>query len=342
MKAIFLGATLLFTTTLQSQIKPNFFPEDILTEGFEGKCYCKPGVENKSRSRGLSISYGQANSAGYVADGETPAFSDPLSVLNQLDQFELKLKIPLLLKERTKLLLSYKYYIESYNFKAIGVNFPATFQALDQQSLKSNDYGIILSHALNEKNYLIVRYKYGTNGNYEGWTNFNSRFAIHSVLGMYGIKKTDDFEWGVGFFFTKSFRQTSGLPFLLYNRNFNDKWGIEAMFPANVFLRHNMGSKSIATIGLEYNSKSFRIVETDALTDIDYAFNHAELLPSINLERHLTSWFWANFRLGYQVNFSSEFLDKSGLTIDFQADPGSGFFFNVGIFISPELDKHKH
>jgi len=156
MKAILIGDTLLFTTTLQSKIKPNFVPEDILKEGLEGKCYCKPGVENKARSRGLSISYGQANSAGYVADGETPAFSDPLSVLNQLDQFELKLKIPLLLKERTKLLLSYKYYIESYNFKAIVVNFPATFQALDQQSLKSNDYAVILSHALNEKNYLIV------------------------------------------------------------------------------------------------------------------------------------------------------------------------------------------
>lgn len=339
MSRMILGIALLWATVCQGQVKPTFFPEDILTEGFEGKCFCKPGVENKSRSRGLSITYGQTNSAGYVADGDTPTFSNPLSTLSQLNQFELKLKIPVLLKERTKVLLSYKYYLESYNFESIGVDFPTAFEALDQQSLKSNDYGIILSHSLNEENYLIFRYKYGSNGNYTGWTNFNSQFAIHSVLGMYGIKKTDDFEWGIGFFFTKSFRQTSGLPFVLYNRNFNDKWGIEAMFPANVFLRHNISKKTLATIGFEYNSKSFRLAETDALTGIDYAFNHAEIIPSINLERHLTSWIWANVRLGYQVNFSSEFLAKSDAGIDFQADPGSGWFFNVGVFISPDLDK---
>lgn len=338
MKGIILGFALLMVSLLHGQIKPNFFPEDILTEDYEGKCYCKPGIENKSRSRGLSITYGQTNSASYIADGNTPAFTDPLSVLNQLNQLEFKLKIPVLLKERTKILLSYKYYVEAYNFGTIGVDFPATFQALDEQSLKSNDYGIILSHALNEKNYLLFRYKYGTNGNYDGWTNFNSQFAIHSVLGMYGVKKTEDLEWGIGFFFTKSFRQTSGLPFLLYNRNLNDKWGIEAMFPANVFLRHNMGKKSIMTAGVEYNSKSFRVQDTDAFMGIDYAFNHAEIMPSINLERHLTSWFWANIQLGYQVNFSSEFLDKTTLGIDFQADPGSGWFFNVGIFLSPDLD----
>ena len=46
MKGIILGFALLMTSILQGQIKPNFFPEDILTEGFEDKCFCKPDDEN--------------------------------------------------------------------------------------------------------------------------------------------------------------------------------------------------------------------------------------------------------------------------------------------------------
>ncbi len=343
MRLLFLGVLLSVVVNAESQTKPVFFPEDILIEDFEGKCYCKPGVANKSRSKGLSITYGLGNSGNYEAEGNTPTFSEPLSSLNRLSFLEFKLKLPLILKERTKLLLGYKYYTEYYDFDTNGIDFSETFRTLDNQTLKSNNYSLILSHSISEKNYLLLSYKYATNGNYTGWTNFDSKYAIHSLFGMYGIKKTDDFEWGVGLFFTSSFRQTGGFPFILYNRNFSEKWGIESMFPANLFLRRNFGQKTIGNVGIEYQSKSFRLdVQDPILNELDYAFNHAEFLLSTNWERHLTSWVWANFRVGYQLNFSSEFQGKSPQTIDFEADPKGGLFFNIGIFISPDFDKHDH
>jgi len=53
-----------------SQIKPSFFPEDIihLSEEEDLKCYCKPGVANKIRSRGLSLAYGFNTGGGYESE----------------------------------------------------------------------------------------------------------------------------------------------------------------------------------------------------------------------------------------------------------------------------------
>jgi len=192
---------------------------------------------------------------------------------------------------------------------------------------------------MSQKNYMAFRYKLSANGNYDNWIDINSRNSIHNFLGMYGTKKSDSFEWGVGFLFSKNFRRTSGLPFLLYNRTFNDKWGIESMFPANFFLRHNINPLTIAAVGIEYNSESFRLdVEDLTGTPLDFAYNHAELQLSLEVERHIGSWIWANAKFGYQHNFSSEFETKTTFTPDFQVDLQSGPFFHLGIFLSPDLD----
>ena len=341
MKIYFLGIFLFLGNMLNSQIKPDFFPEDILIEDFNAECYCTPGVLNKTRAKGLWLSYSSVRSGDYEGASST-FFTNPSSSLNNLNNFSLKLKIPLLLKERTKILLGYSYFYESYHFDNVGLDFSETFQNLDNDRLKGNGYSVIVSHSLNEKNYLGFRYKYGVNGNYEGWTNFDSRYAIHSFMGLYGIKKTENFEWGVGVLFSTSFRRTTGIPFLLYNRTFNDKWGIESMFPANVFLRHNIGPLAIAAVGLEYNSRSYRLdVDNTSNVPLDYAFNHSELLFSANLEKHLTSWIWANVKLGYQQNFSSDFEPRSDETLFFQAEPQNGVYLQIGIFVSPEINKDK-
>ena len=112
MKLYLAGIFLLLCNSLNGQIKPDFFPEDILTEDVTAKCYCKPGVLNKTRSKGLWLSYSSVTSGNY--EGEPSAsFTQPLSSLNNLNNFSLKLKIPILLKERTKILLGYSYFHES-------------------------------------------------------------------------------------------------------------------------------------------------------------------------------------------------------------------------------------
>lgn len=101
-------------------------------------------------------------------------------------------------------------------------------------------------------------------------------------------------------------------------------------------MRYNINTTTLASFGIEYGSKSFRINNVNTtIPSFDYAFNHSELLVSIALEKQLISWIWGTLKFGYQKNFSNDFEGKSSNSPTFQAEPKNGLFFRIGVFVSP-------
>ncbi len=126
------------------------------------------------------------------------------------------------------------------------------------------------------------------------------------------------------------------LPFFVYNRTFNSRWGVEAALPGFVFSRLNINQNNILLAGIEYDSKSYRMNVEDASNGpLDYAMNHSEFLTSVELEHLFASWIWASVKAGYQMNFSSDFESKSLFTTDFKVEPTNAMFFRVSLFLSP-------
>jgi hypothetical protein len=335
MKSIFsIACLLLVQTVLTSQTKPEFFPEDISRDGLQVRCYCKPGVRNKSRSKGLEIAYTRLGSGTFEAEDNSVA--SPYSQYSNWERLKIGLKVPLVNKENLKILLSYKYFSESFSLSQYGIDFSETFQELNARRLKKNSIGAIITKPLNESKYLAFRFGYAADGNYSGLLNFKKDYAVYKALGLYGVKKNEDLEWGVGLSFSKSFRRTTILPFLLYNRNFNKHWGIESVFPAFVYGRYNFSPISILLFGFEYNSDSYRMkVDLPNNGLLDYGLNHSEVTGMVRLEQQITPWVWANVRVGYQMNFSTDFESKSLETIPFNVEPTGGLVFQIGLFISP-------
>ncbi|MFT5763713.1 MAG: hypothetical protein ACI8VT_002237 [Saprospiraceae bacterium] len=322
-----------------AQTKPDFFPEDLNLESSEGqiRCYCKPGVRYNSPSRGLELSYGLISAGTYEPENGSDLIR-PYSAFDRWQQFEANLKVPLILKEDFKMLLGYKYYSEAFSFSHIGVDFNQVFQNLDNQTLKKNAFSLIINKALNEKNYLLFRARYLSNGNYKGWLKLGGDYAIYNFVGLYAFKPNEDLEWGIGVNVSRSFRRTAALPFLVYNKTFNRKWGIESVFPAFVFGRYNFNTNNILLFGFEYNSDSYRMkFEDEFQQSFDYAFNHSELISAVRLEHRFADWVWANLKVGYQTNFSSDFESKS-TEPSFFVEPTDGLYFHFGIFISPPDD----
>ncbi|MFT5169210.1 MAG: hypothetical protein ACI8P3_004458, partial [Saprospiraceae bacterium] len=90
--------------------------------------------------------------------------------------------------------------------------------------------------------------------------------------------------------------------------------------------------------GFEYNSDSYRMkFEDEFQQSFDYAFNHSELISAVRLEHRFADWVWANLKVGYQTNFSSDFESKS-TEPSFFVEPTDGLYFHFGIFISPPDD----
>ncbi|MEZ4961609.1 MAG: DUF6268 family outer membrane beta-barrel protein [Saprospiraceae bacterium] len=328
----------LFLAGANAQIKPEFFPEDATEEGIAVRCFCKPGVKNKSRSKGLKLEYSYLSGGDFLA--EDTIFQQPFSSLKSIQQFEVDMKAPIINKKGFKFLIGYKYFSEKYSINTAGADYNETFRQLGKGTLKSSSVSVFLTKPLDERRYTAFRLRYSANGNYSGIINFDQQYAIYKLLGMYAIKKSEDFEWGFGLNFVKSFRRTNILPFLLFNKNFNNRWGLESALPGYVFGRLNANQGNILLFGVEYNSQSYRMGIKDTPTgDLDFALNHSEILFSVELEHQFAKWIWASVKSGYQLNFSTDFEEKSANTTSFNAEPTSPFFFRVGLFVSPpDLD----
>ncbi|MCK6695232.1 MAG: hypothetical protein L6Q97_24415, partial [Thermoanaerobaculia bacterium] len=182
---------------LQAQVKPDYFPEDVDANAgnAEIRCFCKPGIRDKSRSKGLEISYGLVGKGHYQP--EENHFPPPFSAYTRWQNFEVDLKAPLVNRPGWKVLAGYRYIAESVRFRAFGANYRETFETLDQKHLKSNTVSLLVTKVLDDKRYLVFRLRNSANGNYSGLEFFDSRYNILKAAAMFGIKRHEDFEWGV-------------------------------------------------------------------------------------------------------------------------------------------------
>ncbi len=321
---------------LNAQTLPNFVPDDIGENSVNVQCFCKPGLENTSRSRGLTLSY-TTNTPSRFTEENTP-LSESLTSINSLRTMLIDLKIPIVNKEGFKVLLAYKYVKDNYHLNTIGADYTTVFSELGNTVLKGNDYGLIISKSIDENKYLAFYGKYAAKGNYEKWTSFDPKYAIYKARLMFGKKPTDDFEWGVGLNFTSSFRNTTLIPFVILNKNYSEKWGFEGLLPAYALMRYNLNEKNIFLGGVQVAGQTFRVeLPNDSVmnTPFDYSLNRSEFRVTALWERQIVPWIWTSAQVGYQFNFTTEFEGKNDISPTFDADPSNSVFFNISLFLSP-------
>ena len=143
-------------------------------------------------------------------------------------------------------------------------------------------------------------------------------------------------EWGLGLNFTNSFRSTIVLPFVLYNKNFNEKFGVEIVLPVLILGRWNIKEGTLLIFGAEYSSRSYAIDVPNQTGSINYDMNHSEIRFPLRLEQKIRSWVWVGGQIGYQYNFSTDFDATADSA--FKVEPKSSPYFKIGLFISPPDD----
>lgn len=321
---------------LYSQTRPAFFPDQIQSPNVLAvPNFCKPGIKNKSRSRGLDISYDYLGGSTFREETNDP-FPNEEANTEALTNTSFRIKIPVLNRPGLKLLLGYNRERENYKFENLGTRHRVFYETLDQHIFKSNAYSLILSKSLNEKHYFGFNARLLYNGNYTGWSTSNNLYQHFSLIGVYGIKPNEDFEWGIGLSYSKDLEQRQRLiPFLIYNKNFSDRWGIEAILPVSLQLRHNINEGNLLLLGINYANQSYGMDNIRNNNGDFYVINHAEVRASLSWEKRLVPWIWLNIEAGYQYNFDTEMLNISNQEADIIYDPTNAPFLRVGIFVSP-------
>lgn len=314
------------------------------SESFTSPAFCTPGILNKSRSRGIDIAYNFLT--GGMMRPEQGQFHERPGQLQSLESIIVKVKAPVILKPGLKILVGFNYQPETYTFATIpqaGISslaaphYSDVFRDINTRFLKHTSLNLYALKPLNEHHYFGLRFRYASNGDYTGIMSFRDRYAAYQASIAYGIKKHEDLEYGFALAFSKNFRRTLVLPAFIYNRNFNDKWGLETVFPAYVNGRYNIDRKSILLFGYEFNSQAYSINVGNrrSATESVYHLRHSEFLFGASLERRIVPWVWMNIKAGYQVNLSTNFDAQIPGAPSYQFQPANAPYLRMGVFVSP-------
>ena len=320
-------------THIMAQTAPVFIPADFDFEAEEIGCICTPGVINKSPGKGLLIEY-KLTSGGNFTPDEVATGISPSKVSN-LSRLRLRLKIPVIVKPKTKFLIGADHFQEQYRLNFIQPAFAQQLNLIDGTTLKSSRLTAYLLQSISETNYLGIQARVAFNGNYDGVLDTDAYYRQIRFSAIWGIKKRDDLEWGIGVMYSDNFTRKIALPFFLYNRTYNERWGLEAAFPVSILMRYNFNPRSLLLFGPEFSSAAYALRGETPLPGEDYYFKHTELNFGAKFEREIRPWIWANIHAGLQINFDSEYQKATNSSELFEPDLITGVFLKFGVFLSP-------
>ena len=330
---LLLGCCLSVQISLIAQPAPIFIPADFDFEAEEAGCICSPGVINKSPGKGLLIEYKLTSGGSFTPDEVATGISP--SKVSQLSRLRLRLKIPVIIKPKTKFLLGVDHFQEQYKLNFIQPTFAQQLNLIDGTTLKSSRLTAYLLQSISETNYLGIQARVAYNGNYNGLVQTDNYYRQIRFSAIWGVKKREDLEWGIGVVYSDNYTRKIALPFFLYNRTYNERWGLEAAFPVSVLMRYNFTPRSLLLFGPEFSSAAYALRGETAFPAEDYYFKHTELNFGAKYERELTPWIWANIHAGLQINFDSEYQKVANSSELFEPDLITGAFLKIGLFLSP-------
>lgn len=320
----------LFGNVLAAQVTMN---NSVLLEG--NTFLCQPGVVNKSPGKGASFSY------TFNPDYKMlpPGAENPTKVRRN-ERFDTRLKIPVVNAPQFKMMLGFDYTLERYHFTGIDPDNYPLFKHLNETELKNAGVSATFFHPINHKYYTSVRMSANWQGDYSNFISMDNRYAVYRLTTVFGVKKREDLEYGVGVLFNRGYRGGSSIvPFGYYNQTFNEHWGIEAVLPTNAKLRYNFNERQLAMFGAEFSSQNYALnVEAPLPSNQTkhnlYHFRRSSIDVVGMFYQRLSGWTWLQFKAGYAFDNNSDARDLP-LRLTHQLKPSGSVVGMVSFFISP-------
>ncbi|RAU84027.1 DUF6268 family outer membrane beta-barrel protein [Pontibacter arcticus] len=309
--------------------------------------YASPSVLGTGRGKGLVIGYERLPQFDIDSESDNPAVGNGNSRVRRFNQFFLKVNAPVVNKPRTKVVVGFDYEFEEYNFENVNSGSYSLYENLEDKNLKSIGAQVVFLRSLNEKNFYLVRLKGELNGDYTR-DNINTTDYLRTTIDVgYGWKKSPYFAWGVGFQIGYNFGRRSIYPAIIYNRTYNDKWGVEAIFPANVKVRYNVSDKTLLYAGYRLEGASYNLsVQDEPLSQFgNIELRRTDVKAQLRLEQEIYDFLWFGVEGGFRQNYRNRVFDEIGsrdeLIINDIAGAG---YVSVELFIVPPramLDKSR-
>lgn len=329
--------------------------EEFSMDGFEEaddtviKKYCNNKITNLNPTTLIGLSYdfmfgAELESVNPEESDSTFSYTSPIGLNHGV---RLDANIPLVSKSNIILNATFSYWESRYDFDEIDPRDPLAV-SLSNNPLRTTTLGILAFKPLDEKRFLIFQAATSLNGNYSLGTydfgevepDFGKMKYTASLL--YGWKFSDDQNLAIGV--TRTYRggRLLHIPIFLWNKTFNNKWGMELLLPARGALRYNFSAKSSLNFGYELEGQSYLLQNSPGRET--FATNNYELLKSeirgrIELNKALSSFIRLNLQAGVAPAYRFGLDSEASASSDNEVSIGSlglPMYFRIGLnFVSP-------
>lgn len=272
-------------------------------------------------------------SAGYEYQGahdiSAPEFVQGPRRFDAARGLRLAFNTPVLSTTRGILNLGITYWGTRYS----GTAFPdALYSPLREHGLRSGGLNATFFKPFNERNFLIAQAGTDVNTLMPDGADLTGEAFTVSATAIYGWKKSDSLMWGLGASRTYRMGRLIYVPVLLYNRTFNDRWGVELLLPARGFIRRNINTKTLATLGYELEGNQYALYNTAGSPTT--FLQRGEVKPRLNFERNIAGFWWVAVQAGVRVNGRFVVVDRyDGKESNQVVTPtlGNPFYVNVSL-----------
>jgi hypothetical protein len=271
--------------------------------------YCIPNVDDVSRPKGVSIIFQSV--LEYDIHSQ---FRDSSSVqsdeIEQNESVEIKLKFPLILKDRYKMAMGLVYKKEEYEFDDPEESQNLFHRHLEEKPLRSIGTTFYLDKRFKGRHYLYSRVGLFLNG------DFNSGpledYFRSSITVLYGTKVNTWKTWSIGLSYSYNFGRLALYPVLQYNKQFNEHWGFEMALPVKTEFRYILNPKNYFFFVNRLGGDNY-ILNFDGLSDNSLYLGKADFISMLTYEREIHDFLWFTVSVGLRYNINFDLSEESRL-----------------------------
>lgn len=278
--------------------------------------FASPSVRGMGKSRGIIIGYERLPQFDIESEARDPRLEDGMGRVRRHNKFDVRAFGPLMNRPQTKLILGIDYKFEEFNFEDVTPAAYPLYKYLEDKNLQSLGAQLAYLRSIDARRFYLVRVKGEFNGDFtKDDINVDLIDYFKSTIDVaYGWKKSPDYSIGIGLQFGYNFGRKSVYPAILYNRTFNDKWGVEAIFPANARLRYNLNEKTLLYTGYRLEGASYNLyIDEGPMAQFgEIELRRTDVKGLLRLEREIYDFLWFGVEGGFRQYYRNRVFDEVG------------------------------
>lgn len=302
------------------------------------KRYATQKVINQTPQRILSIGYeyqGGFTMPEVKLGPLLPAFQD--FRVEQVQSIRAQANIPVVSNNKIIWQMGLNYWSSKFSIPNASSN---TFtSSMNANALTSVGINSLVFKPLNETNFLILQASADFNGLFSSIKTINHQSLTISGTAIYGWKTSDKNMVGLGVSRTYRAGSVLHIPVFLWNKTFNDKWGMELLLPARGHLRYNFSTTNMLQLGFELDGNQYWMNLPNSQNGVVF-IQRGELKPRIVWEKKIAGFVWFNAQAGlrynWRFNVMNEYNGKRENQRYFSSNLGNPLYFSIGLnLVSP-------